>query len=161
MGSGTDKILGKLLKVSNGDLTQLEANKLIEMPKYYQNEQRRYTYPSLGEIIIPLLSVDEKEEFLLDVWKGTIGLKSKHQMRGRKVVILVRLDLHGAPHRNPDGEEVSKTHIHFYREGYGDKWAYPVDLGIFPNLNDLWQTLHDFMNFCNIQKMPIIDKGLF
>jgi len=147
--------------MSNGDLTQLEADKLIKMPKYHKNEQTRYTYPNVGEITIPLVSIDEREDFLLTIWKGKIGLKSKYQTRGRKTVVLIRLDLHGAPHRNPDGEEVAGTHIHFYREGYGDKWAYPVDLEKFPGLGDLWQTLHDFMNFCNIQKIPIIDRGLF
>jgi len=104
---------------------------------------------------------DQKEEFLLDIWKGKIALKSKYQTRGRKVFVLIRLDLNGAPHRNPDGEEVAGTHIHLYREGYGDKWAYPVNSAKFPNLDDLWKTLHDFMDFCNIQKKPVIERGLF
>jgi len=147
--------------MSNTDLTQLEADKLIRMSKYHQNEQIRYTYPSVGEITISLLSKDEKEEFLLTIWKGKIGLKSKHQTRVRKTIVLIRLDLYGAPHRNPDGIEVPGTHIHLYREGYGDKWAYSVDPEKFPHLNDLWQTLHDFMNFCNVQKIPIVDRGLF
>lgn len=67
--------------MSNSDLTQLEVDKLIKMSKYPQDEQKRYTYPNVGEITIPLLS--------------------------------------------------------------------------------LWQTRYDFMNFCNIQKIPIIDRGLF
>ncbi len=147
--------------MSNSDLTQFEADNLIKMPKYYKDKQRRYIYPNIGEITIRLLSVDEKEEFLLDIWKGKIALKSKYQTRGRKVFVLIRLDLNGAPHRNPDGEEVAGTHIHLYREGYEDKWAYPVNSAKFPNLGDLWKTLHDFMDFCNIQKMPVIDRGLF
>ncbi len=146
--------------MSNSALTQFEADNLIKMPKYH-HEQRRYIYPNIGEITIRLLSIDGKEEFLLDIWKGKIALKSKYQTRGRKVFVLIRLDLNGAPHRNPDGKEVAGTHIHLYREGYGDKWAYPVNSAKFSNLDDLWKTLHDFMDFCNIQKMPVIDRGLF
>ncbi len=41
------------------------------------------------------------------------------------------------------------------------KWAYPVDLEKFPDLGDSWQTLHDFMNFGNIQKIPITRLSSF
>jgi len=31
----------------------------------------------------------------------------------------------------------------------------------FPNMDDLWQTLQDFMTYCNIVKPPNISRGLF
>jgi hypothetical protein len=37
------------------------------------------------------------------------------------MVVLVRLDLGGAPHRNPFDEEIGVPHLHLYREGFGDK----------------------------------------
>lgn len=140
-------------------LTELDVKRLINIPKY-QQEEKRYTYSIVGEIEIPLISADKKEEFVLDVWKGKIVLKTKYQTRVYKTIVLVRLDLNGPPHRNPDGKEVGGTHIHIYQEGYGDKWAYPFDIQYFPNINDLWETLYDFMKYCNINGVQI-DKGLF
>ena len=63
--------------------------------------------------------------------------------------------------RNPDGKEVASPHLHIYREGFGDKWAYPVPADRFPNVEDAWLTLHDFMQFCNIVLQPTFSRGLF
>lgn len=75
-------------------------------------------------------------------------------------MILARLDFGGAPHRNPDGEEIGSPHLHLYREGYGDKWAFPVPDHHFANPNDPWLALQDFMRFCNIVEPPVIRQGL-
>ena len=83
------------------------------------------------------------------------------QNRARQVVVLVRLDLGGAPHRNPDDEEILAPHLHMYREGYGDKWAISVPADRFTATPDLWVTLEDFMRFCNITQPPHIERGLF
>ena len=84
------------------------------------------------------------------------------QNRGRQVVVLVRLDLGGAPHRNPDGGRRSRfPHLHLYREGFGDKWAMPVPATALRSTTDVWTTLEDFMRFCNITRPPHIDRGLF
>lgn len=109
------------------DLTQDEADSLIAMPKFRTNDDVMY-YPDQGSsLTIPLISTDKKENFLLDIKRGRIDLqKATYQNRARQTVILVRLDLSGAPHRNPDGEEVACPHLHVYRERYGDRWAGPV-----------------------------------
>jgi hypothetical protein len=75
--------------------------------------------------------------------------------------ILARLDFGGPPHRNPDGEEIPCPHLHLYREGYGDKWAVPIPVDRFPNVNDLWLTLQDFMDYCNVIEPPQIIRGVF
>jgi hypothetical protein len=143
------------------NLTQAEANALIAMEKHRIGDTR-YSYPLPGELIsAPLASPDKREQFLLDVRRGRIDLlKVTHQNRGRAVVVLVRLDLGGPPHRNPDGEEVRCPHFHIYREGFGDKWALPVPAERFPDLSDYWRTLQDFMGYCNVTKPPVIDKVL-
>jgi len=143
------------------NLTQAEANALIAMEKHRVGDTR-YSYPLPGELIsAPLASPDKREQFLLDVRRGRIDLlKVTHQNRGRAVVVLVRLDLGGPPHRNPDGEEVPCPHFHIYREGFGDKWALPVPAERFPDLSDYWRTLQDFMGYCNVTKPPVIDKVL-
>lgn len=147
--------------MSDIHLTQNEADYLIALNKIRKNEDE-WEFPDLGGAIsIPLSSIDGKESFLLDCSKGRIDLsKIKYQNRARQTVILVRLDLAGSPHRNPDDAEVPCPHFHLYREGFGDKWAFPIP-DSFTDLSDSWQTLQEFMNFCNIIQPPILRKGLF
>jgi len=144
------------------NLTQTEADALIAMEKQ-RIDDARWDYPGLGgSISIPLISQDKRENFLLDVSRGRIDLlKGTYQNRSRQVVVLVRLDFGGQPHRNPDDHEIPSPHLHVYREGYGDKWAIPVPPDRFPDILDLWQLLHDFMRFCNITEPPFIEKVLF
>ena len=144
------------------NLTQTEADALIAMEKHRVNNERR-DYPVLGgSVSIPLISADRRENFILDVSRGRINLaKGTYQNRPRQVVVFVRLDFGGQPHRNPDGEELESPHLHVYREGYGDKWAVPVPTSAFPDIADTWKTLEDFMRFCNIAHPPLIERGLF
>lgn len=144
------------------ELRQSEADELLNTPKVKTSDEN-YSYPNIGEnLSIPLISENGRENFLLDVSRGRIELRrGKYQMRAHQVVILARLDFGGPPHRNPDGEEITCPHLHLYREGYGDKWAYPVPANSFRNLADLWVTLHDFMEYCNVVECPIIVRGMF
>jgi hypothetical protein len=144
------------------DLTQAEADALIAMEKQRTDEQS-WGFPMGGESIsVPLQSADGREQFLLDLSRGMIDLrKVKMQNRGRQIVVLVRLDLAGPPHRNPDGNEIGTPHIHVYREGYGDKWAIPVPGHSFGDLADVWGTLGDFLRYCNVTLTPRIQRGLF
>ncbi len=148
--------------MSGSDLTQAEADALIAMEKHCI-ENQTYEYPGLGgSIWVPLVSPDKRENFLLDISRGRIDLrKGTYQNRARQIFILVRLDFGGAPHRNPDGEEVPSPHFHIFREGFGDKWASAVPNDVFPNVSNLWQTLMDFMRYCHITKPPDIRPGLF
>lgn len=98
---------------------------------------------------------DRREHFLLDIWRGTLRLsKVKHQTRGRKVVVLVRLDIDGAPHTNPDGTKLGGSHLHVYREGYEDKWAGEIDPADFANTSDMQTAFEDFCRYCNIEVPP-------
>lgn len=143
------------------NLTQAEANLLLQMLKV-KVDDREWDYPGTGgTICVPLSSEDGKEKFLLDVHRGRINLKGTYQTRGRLTVVLARLDFDGPGHRNPDDEEIASPHLHLYREGYGDKWAYPVPIEDFPHIGDHWQTLQDFMAFCHITDVPNIRRGLF
>src|SRR6476620_3735915 len=137
------------------DLLQAEANALIALAKVKINDEP-YDYPGTGgSLVVPLTSQDKREEFLLNIYRGRIDLlKGTYQKRGRQVIVLVRIDFGGAPHRNPDGMEMPCPHLHLYREGFGDKWAEPLPVNKFPNIGDLWKTLEDFMQFCNVIDRP-------
>ncbi len=130
------------------NLTQTEADTLISMPKLRVNDDT-WDYPnSGGSLCVPLVSQDNREEFNLDIYRGRINLlKGTHQSRARQVIVLVRLDFGGSPHRNPNDEEIGSPHLHIYREGYGHKWAIPVPEDKFPNISDLYATLLSHLKF--------------
>jgi hypothetical protein len=122
------------------NLTQAEADKLMAMEKRAADE-KEWLFPPPGErLAIPLTSLDKRENFMLDVTRAQIKLtKATYQNRARAAIILMRLDLDGPPHRNPDGVEVPCPHLHIYREGYGDKWAIPAPVSSYANTLDLFQ----------------------
>lgn len=142
-------------------LSQVVADNLFRMAKQRVNETE-YDYPALGgRLEIPLLSTDGRESFVLDVRRNRINLaKGTYQTRGRRVVVLARLDFGGAPHRNPDDEVIPCPHIHLYREGYGDAWAYPLPAE-FGAVADPWKLMKAFMRYVNVVRKPHIRKDLF
>lgn len=148
--------------MAEGHITQAEAEALMAMEKSRINDDQ-WNYPTLGgSLRIPLISVDGQESFSLDVWRARIVrlVKGSYQNRARQVAVLTRLDFGGPPHRNPNGEELPCPHLHLYREGYGDKWAFPIPPDDFPDVADVWRTLEDFMRYCHITQPPIIERGL-
>lgn len=135
-------------------LSQLEADNLIAMPKRFVSTSPVAIPPGVDETH-DLIGNDNREKFLLDVWRGTLRLtKVKLQNRAKTIYMLVRLDIDGSPHTNPDGKTVAGTHLHRYREGFGDKWAIPVDGTIFSNTSNLRVTFEQFLQYCNILEAP-------
>ncbi|MGC6411198.1 MAG: DUF6978 family protein [Candidatus Puniceispirillaceae bacterium] len=151
-----------------GNISQSEADLLLSIPKHSdENRAKQPPFPGKRQVI-RLVSEDGRENFILSLYKGrTNALKLTYQTMARKTVPLVRLDLHGAPHRNPDGEKVDTPHIHLYREGYGDKWAYELNKlpdGIsfqLPsndvNTEEIEKWFIAFLIFCNIKDRDIVD----
>jgi hypothetical protein len=144
------------------DIPQAEADALIAMEKHCV-ENKTWLFPEPGgRLAIELVSPDKRENFILDITRAQIKLtKATYQNRARQAIILMRLDLDGPPHRNPDDQEIPCPHLHVYREGYGDKWASPAPVDRYPNVKDLFSTFQAFIRHCNITKPPQIDKGLF
>ena len=144
------------------NLTQQEADRLMTMEKI-ADPSKDWDFPAPGErISVPLTSRDQREHFLLDVTRYQIKLtKASYQNRVHTAIILYRLDIDGAPHRNPDRIEIACPHLHVYREGYGDKWAIPVPADVFTNTANLFTSLDDFMRHRRIVEAPYIQRGLF
>jgi len=157
-------------------ITQAEADKLIEMPKKAV-DANQYEFPLYGESLsMPLVSLDRREHFLVDVnRKGSVRLaRCTYQERYIDVIILVRLEIDGPPHTNPDVSEVplaylepyngltiSCPHLHLYVEEYMDRWAVPAPGEYFVKIGDLYDTLYDFFRYCNIIEPPNLPKRLF
>lgn len=143
-------------------LSQAEADALLAAEKTFREPTlvslavgADATYDLVGSLS------GSEESFLLDVWRGVKkAAKLKYQTRGRKVIVLARIDINGAPHTNPDGVRIDGTHLHIYREGYDDRWAYPLDRRIFSHHLNPSTTLLDFCRYCNIVDTPTVQAGL-
>jgi hypothetical protein len=151
------------------ELSQEEADKLLRAEKVYEGDPNR-DYPNPGEkLVLECVSTDGVDRFHVDVFRGAICLtKATHNLRVRTTISLLRLDLDGRPHRNPDGQDVGRTHLHVYREGYGDAWAYelpgPVPDALSPfelaDYSDLVGALDYFLDYCRITARPTLNRVL-
>ena len=74
--------------------------------------------------------------------------------------ILFRLDIDGPPHENPDGTDVPCPHLHVYREGYADKWAFPIIPAQFSDTTDLHRSFIEFLHLCKVHDLPEIQGSL-
>lgn len=155
-------------------LTQSEADTLIALPKKVIVNQT-YCFPVHGDTLsIPLHSNDDRVEFLIDINRAKIRLtQCTYQERYNPVAILVRLDIDGPPHTNPqtlpvplshlthhNGKTIDCPHLHLYVEGFMDKWAIPAPIDKFTNTTDLYATLNDFFKYCNVINPPTIKKSM-
>jgi hypothetical protein len=142
-------------------LTQAEADALIAMRKRFFKLRTISLPPGVDETH-ELIGDDKRERFLLDLWRGTMRLsKYRMQTRGRIIIVLVRLDIKGAPHTNPDGQILDGTHLHIYREGFDDKWAYPVNPEVFHDIDNAGTVFEDFCRFCHVEEIPPYQEVLF
>lgn len=143
------------------ELSEKKFDYLIHLEKKYVGTQK-FKYPIFGgKLIIDLISTDRNENFILDISRSHIQIsKNSLQHRARKTIILVRLDINSAPHKNPDGKMIHGTHLHIYRENYADKFAYELP-DEFKSCKDINDFLTTFMDYCHITMKPIIEKELF
>jgi len=144
-------------------LTQQEADFLITAPKRFVDVGLIELPSQGGSLALQLVALETPETFRIDVSrKGAIKV-SKYTCQGRyrATVLLLRLDVDGRPHTNPDGTEVECPHIHKYREGYDDKWAEPIDPKVFTNVKDLSTTFCEFATLFGVVHIPAVQGGLF
>lgn len=142
-------------------LTQSEADALIALSKRLEQRSTLY-FPVAGDkATLQATSLDLRESFVFDIARARLRLsKCTYQERYRMTEILVRLDLDGPPHRNPDGTLVVCPHIHIYREGFADKWAEALPPEAFTDSSDLVQTLREFLEYCHVKNIPDIQESL-
>lgn len=135
-------------------ITEKEFKKLMSLQKCF------LTDPSLpsdnDKKIYAVQSIDGKENFSVHVErKNTIEIRKSKLQNGYQKIPLVRVEFDCPPHRNPDGSQVGRNHIHIYREGYGLSWALDLD-GFDPNyFKDPSNYLSLFDDFCKYCKIDI------
>lgn len=141
-------------------LSQAEADRLIATEKQ-KIDDSRWGFPDLGgSVQVPVVSADGAERFTFDLSRGRIKL-SKVKYQERYIVEpLVRLDVAGPDHLNPDGEKLPCPHLHIYREGFGDRWAIPCPTDTFTDVGNIRLTLDQFFSYCNVIDPPNVNVGV-
>lgn len=137
-----DLIIQNLIKELKHPNTHID-NELIKSHFGYVNER------------CSIMSHDNKTNYTLSVYRGnresgrfTVYLyfqETKH--------CLVRIDINGGQHINPDGSLSPKSHMHIYNNRYSmkDAVAQPIDLKDFPVINNLYDVYLDFLKYTNIK----------
>ncbi|MGL6225972.1 MAG: DUF6978 family protein [Thermoguttaceae bacterium] len=144
------------------ELTQHEADRLLQTEKHYRGKES-YHFPADKETLpdIELMSSDGRAKFILNVSRKGIDLQKFTFANRAQIFTLARVDLlQGGRHLNPDQEIITGPHIHYYREGYGDKWAFPLPES-FRNCQTPYQILQQFMTECHIVTRPRFEQRLF
>lgn len=139
-------------------LTDREVERLIAVTKHFV-ERTVINFPGFGCSLEREVCSDEgHDDFLVDVnRRGKVKrTKCSYQERYAVTDIIFRLDIDGPPHTNPDGAWVPCPHLHVYKEGFADKWAYPIDTMQFTDTNNLTKTFREFLHHCNIHDLPEI-----
>ncbi len=141
-------------------ISNVEFQRLLNLLKEFVNTERLMLPKAGTKIDLKLSSLDKKEDFVLNIRRGRINLSkiTYQNLYSKYNMPLIRIDLDGTRHQNPDGEFVGLPHIHIYKEGFGDKWAYELDKELFTNTDDLALLLEQFMDYCNIKQVPIIHQ---
>ncbi len=144
-------------------LTQSEADRLIKMTKQFKSQE--ILDIQRGEKMTYALTApaDKSIPFHIDTHRGKRNRwKFTYNHRAKKAFILVRLDIDGT-HKNPDGEKIIGDHIHIYKEGYHDRWAYPLsqfEEYEFMDTSQIGQIFKEFCDFCNAENPPAVQNML-
>lgn len=156
-------------------LIQTEADWLFAVPKEFDGARIYIPGPG-GRTIMSARSIatnpnTRRERFYMDINRGRRATgQYTLQLRCRHTTILVRIDVGGPGHPNPDnaptgrlrplqGIPIPPPHLHRYVEGFDDAWAEPLPQS-FTNPNDLVVTWREFLSFCNISVVPNAQGGL-
>lgn len=143
-------------------MTQIEVDRLLGLAKRLAKDGE-LLFPGRGErASYDLVSTDGRERFIADVNRGRFILgKCTYQERYNVTEVLLRLDVDGPPHENPDGSVMRCPPLHVWRADASDKWAIELPEGTFPPLSDPVATLRDFLAYCNVTHIPSIVTEMF
>lgn len=153
------------------NLTNEEVQQLFELVKRPVSAAS-VDFPFQGESIeIELQNETGRIKFLADVNRANkIVKKTTYQLRHRKIYTIRRLDLNGN-HKNPPDEApdpifkgyenyvfLREDHVHFYFEGFGERWALPLNK--LPEIeitaeDQIFEKMQKFFKYCNVDGLKI------
>ena len=142
-------------------MTQAEAQGLIQVLKKIL-QQGKLTLPQSGsKAQFELCSVfSDKDHFTIIANRCSKIKRDKYtlMLRYRKDKGLLRIDVGGPDHTNPDGTVVPCPHIHIQRKDSGawDVWAMEIP-AVFGNVEDRIETFKVFLQYCNVNNIASIE----
>ncbi|MFP4096768.1 MAG: DUF6978 family protein [Bacteroidota bacterium] len=153
------------------NLNPSEIKNLFEIVKY-PCDYASVEFPTQGEYLeVELQNETGRIKFQSDISrKNKIVNKATLQLRYKKIYTIRRIDFMGN-HTNPPAPVPDKIffgfeeyvflredHIHFYMDGFGEKWALPLskvpELGINTE-DDLYEKMVKFFEYCNVHDMDV------
>ena len=143
------------------DMTLAEAQELIQVLKRLLQDGTR-SLPSSGNMAkFDLCSVfSEKDRFAILVNRSSKIRKDKYTLllRYGKDKGLLRIDVGGPDHVNPDGTIIPCPHIHFQQKDVGkwDAWAAEIP-AVFGNVEDRIETFQVFLQYCHVHNIASIE----
>ena len=143
-------------------LTQVEYDFIMSQEKVFDDlDSTIHLGPAPIQWVKQINATINKEIFLLDFYRGSFELaKYTINKRYRQTIVLLRYD-NGGRHTNPDGLKFEGSHIHLYKEGYNDKFAFPIsEIGLVET-DSMEVVFNKIMHFCNIKRIPNIEMTMF
>ena len=141
------------------DLTQVEAESLIQVQKVFEDRSAiimNRPYKTERK----LFSVaNHMDVFYLNLNETAIEF-GKYSINNRFFQIpLVRICIDkDSVHENPDGKLIRGSHIHVFKENYGDKFADDLNLYGITGTTPV-QILSQFLGFCHIEQIEIKNQN--
>jgi hypothetical protein len=122
----------------------------------------RLTHPSNGDKLkLHLKNSLNQDNFELNISTHSIRIeKTNYHLQENRILPLLRLEVFATPHKNPNGEKISENHLHIYKEGFEDRWAYPVD-HILKHSRDRIIIFQSLLDTINLQSKLTVDKDIF
>ena len=142
-------------------ITQQEFDHLIAFEKAFDEADMLILGPPPASWSREMTAPSTRDKFILDFRRGGFEIsKYSYNKRYRQTIIMVRY-CSSVRHTNPDGVTFDGPHVHLFREGYDDKFAFPVsDIGVTVG-EGMDVVLMKLLRYCNVTGVPAIEVGLF
>lgn len=136
-------------------LTDKDFQSLIKMIKQIRTKENTIPFPQPGKHLkIEVEDENRNENFIIDVNRKGASLKiTKCTFQTRHLIPIIRIDIDGPPHPNPDGTIIPCPHIHLYKEGYNLRIAYPLEKEMIADTNNLLEILIRFLEYNSISNI--------
>jgi len=137
------------------NLTQGEADGLLAVKKVFEDRTAIIMNRPYREERKIISAVNNSDIFYLNITETAIEF-GKYSLNNRYFQTpLVRVCIDSsAVHENPDGTLIKGSHIHLYKESYGDKFATDLRVANIDGTTPV-QVLGQFLKFCNIEDIEI------
>lgn len=141
-------------------MTQAEAQRLILILKRLLQQEPLFIPEAGNKTAFELHSVfSENDRFTIFFNRRNKINKNKYTLllRYGKDKVLLRIDIGGSAHTNPDGTTIPCPHIHI-QQNDTDRWdAWAMDIpAMFGNVEDRVVTFRNFLQYCNVQNIGSI-----